>query len=316
MASGEIMQADCIHRIDTDGWALGSWWGSAEAPASSDGAATLGEELELYFRDATNDDSVTGLLPKADRIESELLSLGFTQLGVVHADAYTALLVTYTPPEGVTHHFRGSDAELLLRQNEHGVASLVFVHPDRQTFAGLTDWIDGPLLTLRTVTQDLDILETTRRPTRAPERRGTISSLFSNPFAVRLRWARWSRPADGYSFELFDGNTAMQVEHHWRRVADAGLTGVVDMPTYLQASKRVLSVTSTTIGDLTEQHSQLRRSLLWRLWVIYGSVYVMLGLASAWVEFDVLALIILVPVLLIADIASLLWRTRERPVFL
>ena len=311
MASGEIMQADCIHRIDTDGWALGSWWGSAEAPASSDGAATLGEELELYFRDATNDDSVTGLLPKADRIESELLSLGFTQLGVVHGDAFP-----FGDGKFIERRYRGSDAELLLRQNEQGVASLVFVHPDRQTFAGLTDWIDGPLLTLWTATQDLDILETTRRPTRAPERRWTISSLFSNPIAVGLRWARWSRPADGYSFELFDGNTAMQVEHHWRRVADAGLTGVVDMPTYLQASKRVLSVTSTTIGDLTEQHSQLRRSLLWRLWVIYGSVYVMLGLASAWVELDVLPLIMLVPVLLIAHIASQLWRTRERPVFL
>jgi len=315
MASGEIMQADCIHRIDTDGWALGSWWGSAEAPASSDGAATLGEELELYFRDATNDDSVTGLLPKADRIESELLSLGFTQLGVVHADAYTALLVTYTPPEGVTHHFRGSDAERLLRQNEHGVASLVFVHPDRQTFAGLTDWIDGPLLTLRTVTQDLDILETTRRPTRAPERRGTISSLFSNPFAVRLRWARWSRPADGYSFELFDGNTAMQVEHHWRRVADAGLTGVVDMPTYLLASERVYSLTLTTSVELHEQRQREFQPLGLRMLIAYCLTLVLRGgWGDSWAEVQPLIWLGLT-VVVWADCLSVFYRTRNRIVY-
>jgi hypothetical protein len=261
----------------------------------------------MYFRDATRDTSVSDLLPKADSVESELLSLGFTQLGVVHGKPAGPI-----GSKSIERQYRGSDAALLNRQQARGIASLVFVHLDRQTFACLTDWIDGPLLTLRTVTQDLDILETTRRPTRAPERSWTAARLLSNPFALRPRLLRWSRPADGYSLELFEGNATMQAECHWRRLADTGLAGVVSMPTYLKARERVFSLNSTTLVELSEQRIREFRSWLWRV-LLVGSIALMLdaGWVGSWAEVQPL-IILGLTVVMLADTVALLYRTRNR----
>ncbi len=177
---------------------------------------------DIGFRDVTRDLDAKSETSELE-MRKELAACGFRQVGLLKVTTEKK-----PSPQALKAMGTGADADLLRRAVEQGEIDEILTDPGQKMFAVVENNFGGPLVCFRTLFENGMVVETTKKPARAPE-----VSLFPDApflqgdfifsFIMRMMklaigkpalWVRENWPQAGYYLELVDTQDALSI---WRR---------------------------------------------------------------------------------------------------
>ncbi len=175
------------------------------------------KKFKITYRDMTGDPRAETKANHAPELRDALVNCGFKRVGLLERLAPGVLT-------------RGQ-VEIL-------------TSPDRRALAIVDQYIGGPVISLRSITEDSIVVETTMKPKRRAQVPDTVLGLPKDgDFAIRAviklmqmvvgeppLWTRQDRPRAGYHVDLVDTDKAKVLwQRHQQRIAaifQTGSTGI------------------------------------------------------------------------------------------